>query len=105
MPYTFNGSIPSEPEDTRGWIKVSATPPCPEGKEMVWLNWNWVVRDPKPTNNEGNVWKWNHDRMMWIEYIVANTIYLELSTDNIEINNDSNTNSNVTITIDSSNGA
>ena len=85
MPYTFNGSIPSEPEDTRGWIKVSAAPPCPEGKEVVWLNWNWVVRDPKPENNEGNVWKRNHDQMTWVEYQINNSVV-------------------DTITIDSSNG-
>ncbi len=41
---------------------------APEGKEVVWLNWQWVVRDPKPIDREGYRWKWNHDQMQWIEY-------------------------------------
>jgi len=68
MPYTFNGSYPSEPEDIRGWVYVSNPPPIPEGKELVWLNWQWIVRDPKPEEISGNVWKWNTSFMEWKTY-------------------------------------
>jgi hypothetical protein len=70
MPYTFNGSYPLEPEDTRGWIEVSGPPPVPEGKELVWLNWEWVVRDPKPESTETSIWKWNHETKQWIDYSI-----------------------------------
>ena len=72
MPYTFNGSYPSEPEDKRGWVYVSAPPLVPEGKELAWLNWTWVVRDPIPTADTGNVYKWNYDSMAWVQYIDTN---------------------------------
>jgi hypothetical protein len=69
MLYTKNGSIPKpETDGTEGWIEVEMPPEAPEGKEVVWLNWQWVVRDPKPVDREGYRWKWNHDRMQWIEY-------------------------------------
>jgi hypothetical protein len=74
--YTYNGSIPTEipggvseaDHIAAGWKIAPDKPECPEGKEVVWLNWEWVIRDPKPENNEGHVWKWNHDQMMWLEY-------------------------------------
>ena len=74
--YTYLGSIPTTlPEGVTedehlaaGWIVAPDEPACPEGKEVVWLNWEWVIRDPKPDNNDGFVWKWNHDAMQWIEY-------------------------------------
>ncbi len=69
MLYTKNGSIPKpETDGTDGWIEVETPPEAPEGKEVVWLNWQWVVRDPKPIDREGYRWKWNHDQMQWIEY-------------------------------------
>ena len=69
MLYTKNGSIPMpETDGTDGWIEVEMPPEAPEGKEVVWLNWQWVVRDPKPVDREGYRWKWNHDQMQWIEY-------------------------------------
>jgi hypothetical protein len=75
MPYTFNGSYPSEPENTQGWIYVSNPPPVPEGKELVWLNWEWVVRDPQPEPTENGPWSWNHDSKEWTNYIsTANTL-------------------------------
>lgn len=73
MPYTFNGSYPSEPEDKRGWVYVSNPPPVPEGKELVWLNWQWVVRDPMPEQITGNVWKWNSDDREWKTFRLAVT--------------------------------
>lgn len=75
MLYTKNGSIPKpETDGTEGWIEVPDAPECPEGKEVVWLNWQWVVRDPKPVDREGYRWKWNHDRMQWIEYQMVNVV-------------------------------
>jgi len=67
--YSKNGSIPKpETDGTEGWIEAPMPPEAPEGKEVVWLNWQWVVRDPKPVDREGYRWKWNHDQMQWIEY-------------------------------------
>lgn len=75
MLYSKNGSIPKpETDGTEGWIEVPEAPECPEGKEVVWLNWQWVVRDPKLVDREGYRWKWNHDQMQWIEYQLPSVI-------------------------------
>jgi hypothetical protein len=75
MLYTKNGSIPMpETDGTEGWIEVEMPPEAPEGKEVVWLNWQWVVRDPKPVDRDGYRWKWNHDQMQWIEYQMVNVV-------------------------------
>jgi hypothetical protein len=75
MLYTKNGSIPKpETDGTEGWIEVEMPPEAPEGKEVVWLNWQWVVRDPKPVDRDGYRWKWNHDGYQWIEYQMVNVI-------------------------------
>jgi type II secretory pathway component PulL len=66
--YTKNGSIPSPQTDgTEGWVLVGDKPTCPDGKEVVWLNWEWIVRDPKPTDSEGYQWNWNHGDKAWVE--------------------------------------
>ncbi len=66
--YTKNGSIPSPQTDgTDGWVLVGDKPACPDGKEVVWLNWEWIVRDPKPTDTEGYQWNWNHGDKAWVE--------------------------------------
>ena len=66
--YTKNGSIPSPQTDgTDGWVLVGDKPACPDGKEVVWLNWEWIVRDPKPTDSEGYQWNWNHADKAWVE--------------------------------------
>ena len=73
--YTYNGSIPTElpkgvtEEDhlAAGWIVAPDKPACPEGKEVVWLNWEWVIRDPKPEDTEGFQWNWDHGNMDWVE--------------------------------------
>ena len=66
--YTKNGSIPSPQTDgTDGWILVGDKPACPDGKEVVWLNWEWIVRDPKPVDTEGFQWNWNHGDKAWVE--------------------------------------
>lgn len=76
--WTKNGSIPqAETDGTEGWLEVPDAPEAPEGKEVVWLNWEWVVRDPKPVDREGCRWKWNHDQMQWIEYQLPNSVVLE----------------------------
>ena len=76
--WTKNGSIPQPNTDgTEGWLEVPDAPIATEGKEVVWLNWEWVVRDPKPVDREGYRWKWNHDQMQWIEYQMANVVIAE----------------------------
>lgn len=68
MLYTKLGSIPKpETDGTDGWIPAPDKPECPEGKQVVWLNWEWVVRDPKPQDREGYQWNWNHSEMAWVE--------------------------------------
>jgi len=94
MPYFTNkqGVIPGTSiDDQPGWILVSDPPVVPEDKELVWLNWEWVVRYPKPESREGFVWKFNHTEFKtnnesngWIEYAIVNTESQELSS-NIEI--------------------
>ena len=66
--YTKNGSIPSPQTDgSDGWVLVGDKPACPDGKEVVWLNWDWVVRDPKPQDRPGYQWNWNHADKAWVE--------------------------------------
>jgi len=68
MLYTKLGSIPQpETDGTDGWVEAADKPECPEGKEVVWLNWEWVIRDPKPQDREGYQWNWNHGEMDWVE--------------------------------------
>ena len=88
--YTKNGSIPSPQTDgTDGWVLVGDKPTCPDGKEVVWLNWEWIVRDPKPVDSEGFQWNWNHGEKAWIEHALPKVEQLEqvdvqsLSTDQI----------------------
>ena len=68
--YTKNGSIPKpETDGTDGWVQAPAPPDVvPEGKQLVWLNWEWVIRDPQPADREGHQWNWNHDARAWVEY-------------------------------------
>ena len=83
MLYTKNGSIPKpETDGTEGWLEVPMPPEAPEGKEVVWLNWRWLIRDPKPVDREGYRWKWNDDQGQWIEYQLPNFIQ-EISTDSL----------------------
>lgn len=70
--FTKNGSIPKPQTDgTDGWVLVPEKPECPDGKEVVWLNWEWIVRDPKPADTEGFQWNWNHAEKAWIECALA----------------------------------
>jgi hypothetical protein len=70
MPYfSKNGSIPKPTiDDTPGWVLVPNPPAeIPEGKQLVWLNWEWVIRDPRPVDREGYQWNWNHNLKQWVE--------------------------------------
>jgi len=67
--YTKNGSIPKpETDGTDGWVEAPAPPDVvPEGKQLVWLNWEWIIRDPKPEDREGYQWNWVHEVRDWVE--------------------------------------
>jgi hypothetical protein len=67
--YTKNGSIPKpETDGTDGWVAAPAPPDTvPEGKQLVWLNWEWIIRDPKPDDRDGYQWNWNHADLAWVE--------------------------------------
>ncbi len=73
--FTKNGSIPCEQTDgTEGWISAPDKPSCPDGKEVTWLNWEWVVRDPKPEDRPGYQWNWVHGTRSWVESEFPSTI-------------------------------
>jgi hypothetical protein len=66
--YSFKGHYPVEVIDNnKGWYEVPAKPEAAEGKEVAWLNGEWVVRDPKPEDRPGYQWNWNHGEMAWVE--------------------------------------
>ena len=69
MYWTKNGSIPSQTTDgTEGWQQAPSPPTeIPEGKELGWLNWEWIIRDPKPQDRAGHQWNWQHDTRSWVE--------------------------------------
>jgi hypothetical protein len=66
--YSFKGHYPVEQTDNnKGWYEVSAKPEAPEGKQVAWLNGEWIVRDAKPEDRPGWQWNWNHNEMVWTE--------------------------------------
>ena len=67
--WTKNGSIPStETDGTEGWQQAPSPPTdIPDGKELVWLNWEWLIRDPKPVDRAGWQWNWQHEGKTWVE--------------------------------------
>jgi hypothetical protein len=67
--WTKNGSIPTTlPDSTAGWQHAPEPPTdIPEGKNLVWLNWEWIIRDPKPEDRPGYQWNWNHADRAWVE--------------------------------------
>lgn len=87
MPYfSKNGSIPKTSIDnTPGWVLVPNPPIVPDGKQLVWLNWEWIIRDPKPADREGYQHNWNHDLKQWIEYPLSETIEVTSIYGNSEI--------------------
>lgn len=74
--YTKNGSIPTQtPDDTEGWVEAPAPPAdVPDGKELVWLNWEWIIRDPKPDARDGYQWNWAHEPRTWVEYALPSIL-------------------------------
>ena len=77
--YSKNGSIPKpETDGTEGWIEVPDQPECPAGKEVVW--WyppGWVIRDPKPADEEGYKWSWSQSSEEWVKYALPGTLTTE----------------------------
>jgi len=74
MLFSKLGSYPKpETDGTEGWIEVPDAPEVPEGKQLAWLNGEWVVRDPKPADRDGYQWNWAHDSLSWIECEYAQT--------------------------------
>ena len=68
MLFSKLGSIPKpETDGTEGWVEVPDAPEVPEGKELAWLNGEWVVRDPKPADRPGYQWNWAHEARSWVE--------------------------------------
>jgi len=66
--YSKFGSIPKpETDGTEGWVEVPDAPEVPEGKELAWLNGEWVIRDPKPADRPGFQWNWAHEAQSWVE--------------------------------------
>ena len=79
--FSKNGSIPKPQTDgTDGWVLVPDMPACPEGKQVVWLNWEWIVRDPKPEDRDGCQWNWNHGDKAWVECALPTTEPVVLTT-------------------------
>lgn len=76
MLYSKNGSIPKpETDGTDGWIEVPDEPVAPEGKEVVW--WyppGWVIRDPKPADEDGYKWSWSQSNEQWVKYALPETV-------------------------------
>ena len=78
--WTKNGSIPStETDGTEGWQQAPSPPAdFPDGKELVWLNWEWIVRDPKPADRAGWQWNWQHEGKTWVESAWGNVEPVEV---------------------------
>jgi hypothetical protein len=78
--WTKNGSIPStETDGTEGWQQAPSPPTdVPDGKELVWLNWEWLIRDPKPVDRAGWQWNWQHEGKTWVESAWGNVEVVEI---------------------------
>lgn len=78
--WTKNGSIPStEIDGTEGWQQAPSPPTdVPASKELVWLNWEWIVRDPKPVDRAGYQWNWQHEGKTWVESAWGNVEPVEV---------------------------
>jgi hypothetical protein len=90
MYWTKKGSIPSQETDgTEGWQQAPAPPTeIPEGKELVWLNWEWIIRDPKPQDREGYQWNWQHDTRSWVEGAWPNVEPIEIQETPVNLTTD-----------------
>ena len=78
--WTKNGSIPTTlPDSTAGWQHAPKPPTdIPEGKNLVWLNWEWIIRDPKPADRAGWQWNWQHEGKTWVESPWVNVEVVEV---------------------------
>jgi hypothetical protein len=78
--WTKNGSIPStETDGTEGWQQAPSPPTdVPADKELVWLNWEWLIRDPKPADRAGWQWNWQHEGKTWVESPWGNVEVVEV---------------------------
>lgn len=78
--WTKNGSIPStETDGTEGWQPAPEPPTdVPANKELVWLNWEWIIRDPKPADRAGWQWNWQHEGKTWVESAWGNVEVVEV---------------------------
>jgi hypothetical protein len=78
--WTKNGSIPStETDGSEGWQQAPSPPTdVPDGKELVWLNWEWLIRDPKPVDRAGYQWNWQHEGKTWVESAWGNVEVVEV---------------------------
>lgn len=73
MLWTKNGSIPYETTDgTEGWQPAPDKPETPEGKEVIWVAPQWIIRDPAPANREGYQWAYFLNEG-WVELAIPGT--------------------------------
>ena len=73
MLWTKNGSIPYETTDgTEGWQPAPDKPDCPEGKEVIWVAPQWIIRDPAPANRDGYQWAYFLNEG-WVELATPGT--------------------------------
>lgn len=73
MLWTKNGSIPYETTDgTEGWQPAPDKPEAPEGKEVIWVAPQWIIRDPAPANREGYQWAYFLNEG-WVELAIPRT--------------------------------
>jgi hypothetical protein len=88
--WTKNGSIPStETDGTEGWQQAPSPPTdIPDGKELVWLNWEWIVRDPKPADRAGYQWNWQHETRSWVEGAWPNVEPIEIQETPVNLTTD-----------------
>jgi hypothetical protein len=88
--WTKNGSIPSETTDgTEGWQQAPSPPTdIPDGKELVWLNWEWLIRDPKPQDRAGWQWNWQHETRSWVEGAWPNVEPIEIQETPVNLTTD-----------------
>ena len=96
--FSKSGSIPKPQTDgTDGWVLVPDPPTVPEGKELVWLNWEWVVRDPIPQEVLNFKWKFIHSEF---KSNLTSNGWMLCEIPNLSLLNDSNTLSNVQVMYD-----
>ena len=73
MHWTKKGSIPYETTDgTEGWQPAPDKPEAPEGKEVIWVAPQWIIRDPAPANREGYQWAYFLNEG-WVELTMPGT--------------------------------